>query len=256
MSWFLVFYFSSTVFFTVAFLHKSEFFEKLGNAVLHLGVLFHAYHLFELSSRGHLMIANKQIMATILLFLISIIYLFFHKIYQLKFSGLLLIGVPFLLMVFQLSQDVNVTAAKAGQFNAHAFLSVFGFAFLSVSALGAALMVFMDGLLKSRRMDFFYERLPVLDNLEKMSYRAITFGFALLTAAAISGMFHAYAEGISAGSLGLKEYMIFASMFGYVVYFFVRFRIGPLVRVLGVVSILSWLIQLVALFSLSGIHKI
>ncbi len=79
-------------------------------------------------------------------------------------------------------------ASTAGwELTAHILLSMAAAALLFAAAVTACLLVFLDRRLRTRRIADLPSGLPPLDALEKVMFRLIAAGFALLTLALFTG---------------------------------------------------------------------
>jgi ABC-type uncharacterized transport system permease subunit len=78
-------------------------------------------------------------------------------------------------------------AAPGWELTAHILLSMGAAALLFAAAVTALLLVFLDRRLRARRIAALPSVLPPLDELEKVMFRLIGAGFALLTLALLTG---------------------------------------------------------------------
>jgi ABC-type uncharacterized transport system permease subunit len=78
-------------------------------------------------------------------------------------------------------------ASTGWQLTAHILLSMGAAALLFAAAVTALLLVFLDRRLRTRRLADLPSALPPLDALEKVMFRLIAAGFALLTLALLTG---------------------------------------------------------------------
>jgi len=81
----------------------------------------------------------------------------------------------------------RVDAAPAWELSAHILLSMAAAALLFGAAVTATLLVLLDRRLRSRRIADLPRLLPPMDVLEKVMFRLIGIGFALLTLALFTG---------------------------------------------------------------------
>ncbi|MFQ5520513.1 MAG: cytochrome c biogenesis protein CcsA, partial [Candidatus Methylomirabilia bacterium] len=69
----------------------------------------------------------------------------------------------------------------------HVILALLGIAAFVLNFAGGLMYLLQERQLKSKRPGAFYYRLPSLETLDRMTYRALTLGFPFLTAGLILG---------------------------------------------------------------------
>jgi ABC-type uncharacterized transport system permease subunit len=69
----------------------------------------------------------------------------------------------------------------------HVILALLGLAALVLNFAGAVMYILQERQLKARRPGAVYYRLPPLETLDRLTYRALTIGFPLLTAGLLLG---------------------------------------------------------------------
>jgi len=69
----------------------------------------------------------------------------------------------------------------------HTVLAVLGATAFSIAFLAGLMYLILERVLKSKNFNIFYHKLPSLDLLDTLNYRAISFGFPLLTLGIITG---------------------------------------------------------------------
>ncbi len=92
----------------------------------------------------------------------------------------------------------------------HVAMNLFGVALFSLAFAAAALYLVQERLLKEKRVDGLFQRLPPLDALDKAEHRFLLAGFPLLTLGIITGTLWAKRIDMSASSDLLR------ALFGYV----------------------------------------
>jgi len=73
----------------------------------------------------------------------------------------------------------------------HVTLSMLGTVGFAVAFVAGVMYLIQDGLLKSKRFNILYAKLPALDYLDHLNQQSIVMGFPLLTLGIISGAFSA-----------------------------------------------------------------
>ena len=97
----------------------------------------------------------------------------------------------------------------------HVTLALVGLAALVLNFAGAVMYVLQERQLKARRPGAVYYRLPPLETLDRLTYRALTFGFPFLTAGLLLG---ALWGGASAGRGLTPDPLTLASVVMWAVY--------------------------------------
>jgi ABC-type uncharacterized transport system permease subunit len=73
----------------------------------------------------------------------------------------------------------------------HVTLSMLGIVGFAVAFVAGVMYLIQDGLLKSKRFNVLYAKLPALDYLDHLNQQSIVMGFPLLTLGIISGAYSA-----------------------------------------------------------------
>jgi ABC-type transport system involved in cytochrome c biogenesis permease subunit len=69
----------------------------------------------------------------------------------------------------------------------HVTLSMLGTVGFAVAFVAGVMYLIQDGLLKSKRFNVLYSKLPALDFLDELNQQSIVFGFPLLTLGIVTG---------------------------------------------------------------------
>ncbi len=189
-------YLVGTTSFLAYLLRRSEALSKVSLGVTALGFLFHTLAL------GSRMMASGQVPLTsfheamtffswalILVFLVVEIR---QRIHVLG-SFILPLALISLLSAAALPKEVPTLQPAVGTVWVHVTLSMLGTVGFAVAFVAGLMYLIQDGLLKSKRFNVLYAKLPPLDYLDHLNQQSIVFGFPLLTlgiiAGAISGVF-------------------------------------------------------------------
>ncbi|HYB42055.1 MAG TPA: cytochrome c biogenesis protein CcsA [Candidatus Methylomirabilis sp.] len=110
--------------------------------------------------------------------------------YQVKTLGAFVLPVV-LMLGLALPTGLRALALRPGFRSAwiwvHVILALLGLAALVVNFAGAVMYVLQERQLKARRPGAVYYRLPPLETLDRLTYRALTLGFPFLTAGLLLG---------------------------------------------------------------------
>ena len=90
----------------------------------------------------------------------------------------------------------------------HVALALLGLAALVLNFAGAVMYILQERQLKAKRPGAFYYRLPPLETLDRLTYRALTIGFPFLTAGLLLGAL--WADGSSARRVTFDPLTVFS----------------------------------------------
>lgn len=255
---------------------KSQRIDSLGNSMLLLAVICHALDLgLHLAASDQYSLYNRMVMVSFMMIFVSIGYLLMQQRYKLTFMGSYYVLPTLILFIatftyqlnsgIQLHQvlihsnsDSSTQKHLSGLHqirNIHSALSVLAISFFNLSFINSVLYLMMESRLKSKTWDFWFERLPALHTLEDMGHKSTLLGFLCLTLSILSGAFYHSRTGQTFLHIGLREWMIFLAWLVYVIYFHIRFSIGALGKKLAYIAIGCYLLQIIAIFLMIGIHK-
>ncbi len=187
-------YLFSTIYFFLYFSYRDAKNLKTARYLDRLAILIHFLFLVTLSVKtGHLPLAGAfQALSTFMLFF-AILNKFFvpeGKDYSLGvfYSGILFVlqGIS---VVFISESAVLPVVLQDIAFEVHVILNLIGYAAFSSAFLVASMYILLFLEIKSRRLGYFYDRLPSLVYLEKLTYRALVTGFIFNTFGVLSGAF-------------------------------------------------------------------
>lgn len=99
----------------------------------------------------------------------------------------------------------------------HISLLLMSYAALSIAFLGGVLFLYQERQLKSKRFGLLFHRLPALDATDRMTARALVFGFPLLTLGILFGGVSAHARGVL-GTAWFGDPKVILSIFTWIVY--------------------------------------
>ncbi len=118
----------------------------------------------------------------------------------------------------------HVDRVPEWELSAHILLSMAAAALLFAAAVTAAMLVLLDRRLRSRRIAHLPSMLPPIDVLEKVMFRLIGTGFALLTLALFTGF--AFVRNLHAQHLVHKTVLSVMAWVLFAILLYGRFRYG------------------------------
>jgi cytochrome c-type biogenesis protein CcsB len=195
----VVLYFLGTALFLSYLLRRSEALSKVSLGVTALGFLVHTIALgtrmiqtdhVPLSSFHEAMLFFSW--ALVLVFLLVEIR---HHIHVLG-SFILPLALISLLSAAALPKEVPTLEPVLRTVWVHVTLSMLGTVGFAVAFVAGLMYLIQERLLKSKRFNVLYSKLPPLDFLDKLNQQSIVLGFPLLTLGIIAGAISAeYARG-------------------------------------------------------------
>jgi len=190
--------------------------DKLGTLaprLVALGATLHAAHIVVASFLFHVCpVEGVHFPMSVVSMLMCVLYVALRKRFRLDVVGAFV--VPMALTSLMASRFVGGLGAtprvKSAILPIHVAMNLFGIAFFSLAFAAAALYLVQDRLLKEKRVDGLFQRLPPLDALDKAEHRFLLAGFPLLTLGVLTGTLWAKQIDLSASSDLLR------TLFGYV----------------------------------------
>jgi cytochrome c-type biogenesis protein CcsB len=134
------------------------------------------------------------IWATILVFLIVDLK------YHIPVLGAFVIPIAFILFIYAYSLPEGkapLPSLPSYWIGLHAIVAILGYAIFAIASCAAIMYLIQERQLKSKKPGPLYYRLPSLEVLDNLSYRALSIGFPLLTLAIIIGAIWAKFRGVN-----------------------------------------------------------
>jgi len=187
------------VYVLVALTRTKELLNRLSLHAAYLGMIFHFVAIAEaVHQSGELSLASLSVAASVLGFLIMVVFLLVYMIYQTTSPGIVVFPLVFLLTFVGASgQEPFVLAsssARQGWLIAHISLVFAGYAALVLSFSASLLYLIEEHALKAKRPGGLLSRLPALQVTDEIGFRSLLIGFPFMTAGLASGMVIAQAR--------------------------------------------------------------
>jgi len=159
-------------------------------------------HLLYLAARtaqaGHLPLSTARETLHVVAWIIVAMYVAVER--RWRIAGLGAFAVPLGLIALALTVFTSTAAGKAADWKvltspllgAHILLVLAGYAAFSLGFCAAAIYIFQDWLLKSKRLRGVSRHLPPLQAADEAAYRLIMVGFPIFTAGVVLGMVGAH----------------------------------------------------------------
>lgn len=186
----LVLYFAGTVFFLTYLLRRSETLSNVSLGVTGLGFLTHTIALISrMAAVGHVPLTSFHEAMSFFSWALVLVVLFVefrHRIHVLG-SFILPLALVSLLSAAALPKEIPTLEPVLKTVWVHVTLSMMGTVGFAVAFVAGIMYLIQDGLLKSKRFNVLYAKLPPLDFLDRLNQQSIVLGFPLLTLGIIAG---------------------------------------------------------------------
>jgi len=213
----LALYALGLVYVLVALTRPKELLNRLALHAAYLGMVFHFVAIVEaVRQSGELSLASLSVAASVLGFLIMVVFMIAYMVYQTTSPGIVVFPLVFLLtFVGATRQEPFVLAgAKQSWLIAHVSLILAGYAALVLSFSASLIYLLQERALKSKRGGLL-SRLPSLQVTDEIGFRSLLIGFPFMTAGLIAGMVIAQAD---FGRVDFRDAKIFLSLLTWAVY--------------------------------------
>ena len=186
----------------------------------YLGMVFHFVAIAEAVQQSReLSLASLSAAASVLGFLIMVVFLIVYMVYQTTAPGIVVFPVVFLLtIVGAAGQEPFVSSsssARQGWLIAHIALILTGYAALILSFSASLLYLFQERALKAKKPGGLLSRLPALQVTDEIGFRSLLIGFPFMTFGLVAGMVIAQA---SFGRVDFRDAKILLSLLMWAVY--------------------------------------
>nr|MBI3613865.1 cytochrome c biogenesis protein CcsA [Nitrospirota bacterium] len=190
----IVLYFIGTGFFLAYLLRRSEALSQVSLGVTAVGFLTHTLALLtRMLEAGQVTLASFHEAMSFFSWALVLVFLFVeirHRIHVLG-SFILPLALISLLSAAALPKEVPTLEPVLKTVWVHVTLSMLGTVGFAVAFVAGIMYLIQDGLLKSKRFNVLYSKLPPLDFLDRLNQQSIVMGFPLLTMGIIAGAFSA-----------------------------------------------------------------
>jgi len=216
----LTFYGIGLLYVLVAVTRTKEILNRLALHAAYLGMVFHFVAIAEaVHQAGELGLASLSISASVLGFLIMVVFLLVYMVYQTTSPGIIVFPLVFLLtFVGAAGQEPFVSissSTRTGWLVAHISLIFAGYAALVLSFAASLIYLLQERALKSKRPGGLLARLPALQVTDEIGFRSLLLGFPFMTGGLVAGMVIAQA---SFGRVDFRDPKILLSLLMWAVY--------------------------------------
>jgi cytochrome c-type biogenesis protein CcsB len=220
--------------------------------VLHLG-----YFSLRWAESGRIPVTNFFEAANFLGMGIILVFLIMEFRFRIAALGSFMLPLVILLMLpaFILSGDIKELnpVLKSGWLGVHTSLAVLGDAAFAFAFIISVMYLIQERQLKAKNLGALFHRLPSLDIMDTLGYKALTFGWPLFTLGMITGSIWANSAWGTYWSWDPKETWSLITWVIYLVLLHLR-TIGWRGRKMAFLSILGFAFVLVSFFVVSRVN--
>src|SRR5207248_11326167 len=204
----------------VALTRTKEYLNRLSLHAAYLGMIFHFVAIVEaVHQSGDLGLASLSVAASVLGFLIMVVFLIVYMVYQTTSPGVVVFPLVFLLTFVGASgQEPFVLAsatARQGWLIAHISLILAGYAALVLSFSASLIYLIQERALKAKQSTGLLSRLPSLQVTDEIGFRSLLLGFPFMTAGLVAGLVIAQAR---FGHVDFRDAKMFLSLLTWAAY--------------------------------------
>ena len=223
-----------------------------------LGFLFHiAYFLFRWTESGRIPITSFFEAANFLGMGIVLVFLVMEFRYKIAALGSFMLPLVIVLMIptFLLEGDIKVLnpVLKSGWLGVHTSLAVLGDAAFAFAFIISIMYLIQERQLKAKHLGAIFHRLPSLDIMDTIGYKALTLGWPLFTLGMITGSIWANSAWGTYWSWDPKETWSLITWVIYLVLLHLR-TIGWRGKKMAFLSIVGFAFVLISFFVVSRVN--
>ncbi len=182
--------------YALAFFREEGSFRRLRRPAVVLALLIHTALIYaQTMYHGHCLVYTPFEMMTLISFTITLTYLIVELSSGERGTGMFFIGLALLLQTISTMFSPAIADAGADpvllndKVGLHISAALIGYTGFAISAVYGALYLMLYHQIKSNRFGTFYQRLPSLQLLERMSEKSSMVGLVFLTASIAIGVF-------------------------------------------------------------------
>ena len=175
-----------------ALTRTSDLFNRVALHAAYLGMVFQLVSLVEaIFFAEHVTVAVVHNSESLLAFFIMGVFMATFLIYKTTSPGIIVFPMVFLLTFMAATREqpfvLTSPGMRAGWLVAHIGLIFLGYAALILSFCASVLYLIQQRSLKSKRPNGMLSRLPALEEIDQIGYRALLIGFPFMTLGLVAG---------------------------------------------------------------------
>ncbi|MGH7232243.1 MAG: cytochrome c biogenesis protein CcsA [Nitrospiraceae bacterium] len=186
----MVLYLGGTAFYLAYLVRRSETLSKVSLAFTGLGFLAHTVALVtRMMAAGHVPLTSSHEAISFFSWGLVLVFLWVEARHRIHILGSFILPLAFisLLSAAALPKEVPTLEPVLRTVWLHVTLSILGTVGFAVAFVAGLMYLIQERLLKSKRFNVLYAKLPPLDFLDQLNQQSIVLGFPLLTLGIIVG---------------------------------------------------------------------
>jgi ABC-type uncharacterized transport system permease subunit len=188
-----IFYFVTVWLYAKGFFSDQKLADRLKTPLLCATLLLHLlYFVVRAEYLRHPPITSIFELMSVLSFSIAVAYLYLETRTRVRGTGYFILNLSFFFQLVSslfIRDEVDVNPVlRSNWLGFHVTSALLGYAAIAISAVYGFLYLMLYHEIKASRFGVIYKKLPSLEVLEGMSFRATLFGFTLLTIAIAMGV--------------------------------------------------------------------
>jgi cytochrome c-type biogenesis protein CcsB len=186
----LALYLAGTAFFLAYLVRRSEALSRVSLAVTGLGFLSHTVALVtRMMAADHVPLTSFHEAMSFFSWTLVLVFLWVELRHRIHILGSFILPLAFisLLSAAALPKEVPTLEPVFRAVWLHVTLSILGTVGFAVAFVAGLMYLIQERLLKSKRFNVLYAKLPPLDFLDHLNQQSIVLGFPLLTLGIIAG---------------------------------------------------------------------
>jgi cytochrome c-type biogenesis protein CcsB len=197
----LFFYIGGTIAYLVYLVSSHERAATAGRLLLGLGFISHCITLaVRYIEAGHIPVVNLHESLSFFAWMVIGFFLLLRYYYKIEVMGLFVSTLALLLVIWAAALPREILplppALRSWWLPIHVTFAFLGDAIFALAFCAGVIYLVQERLVKSKRVGAISVRLPSLEILDEINYRALTIGFPLLTIGIVTGaVWAAYAWG-------------------------------------------------------------
>lgn len=259
----LLFYLGGTILFLSYLTNKKEGLPRWSLWVTGIGFIFHSIALItRWTEAGYIPLTNMHEAISFFSWALILVFLLVEYRYRIFILGSFMLPLAFIFLISAAILPNNIKSLdpilQSNWLYVHTILSLLGIVAFALAFVTGFLYLIQERLLKSKKFNRLYFRLPSLDLLDELNQKSISIGFPLLTLGIITGAFWAeYAWG-SYWSWDPKQVFSFITWLFYLVVLHGRLTVGwrakkaAYLAIIGFVGVVFTFV--VISFVIKGLH--
>ncbi|HJU06109.1 MAG TPA: cytochrome c biogenesis protein CcsA [Nitrospiraceae bacterium] len=186
----MVLYLGGTAFYLAYLVRRSEALSKVSLVFTGLGFLAHTVALLtRMMAAGHVPLTSSHEAISFFSWALVLVFLWVEARHRIHILGSFILPLAFisLLSAAALPKEVPTLEPVLRTVWLHVTLSILGTVGFAVAFVAGLMYLIQERLLKSKRFNVLYSKLPPLDFLDQLNQQSIVLGFPLLTLGILVG---------------------------------------------------------------------